>query len=151
MTVTIRAAGHEEAATFAALHRQHFVPAWEAAAFADLITHNGALALLAVSQETPVGFILGRVIADEAEILTLGVKGDWQRRRVATRLVTDLAARAAARGASRIFLEVAADNEGARQLYRTLGFAEIGSRPGYYERRDRAPIDAIIMSRSAAP
>lgn len=151
MTVTIRAAGLEEASTFAALHRQHFVPAWDAAAFEDLIAYNGAVALLAVSQEEPVGFILGRVIADEAEILTLGVKSDWQRRRVATRLVNELAARAAERGASRIFLEVAAENQGALQLYRALGFDETGRRPGYYERRDEPPVDAIIMARSAIP
>lgn len=50
------------------------------------------------------------------------------------------------RGIAYLFLEVRADNPIARNLYRSLGFEEIGVRPRYY----RNGIDAIMM-RLAVP
>jgi ribosomal-protein-alanine N-acetyltransferase len=41
-------------------------------------------------------------------------------------------------------LEVAADNEPARQLYAAAGFAPVGRRPRYY-RRARCVVDAMIL------
>ena len=48
-------------------------------------------------------------------------------------LVQSLLAEARRRGASEVFLEVRADNPGAQQLYRTLGFEQIAVRPRYYQ------------------
>ena len=147
MAITIRSAGSGEVAIFAALHREHFTPAWDARAFQRLMEQDGALALLAVAEDQPIGFILGRVVADEAEILTVGVTPAWQRKGVATQLAYELTGRAAARGAGRIFLEVATDNEAALQLYRSVGFREVGRRRGYYERPGKPRVDAIIMAK----
>jgi N6-L-threonylcarbamoyladenine synthase/ribosomal-protein-alanine N-acetyltransferase len=41
-----------------------------------------------------------------------------------------------------VFLEVRADNPGARALYESLGFAEIAVRPDYYQPDG---VDAVIM------
>jgi N6-L-threonylcarbamoyladenine synthase/ribosomal-protein-alanine N-acetyltransferase len=51
------------------------------------------------------------------------------------------------RGAREVFLEVRADNPGAQQLYRELGFEEIGVRPQYYQPDG---VDAVVM-RLAVP
>ena len=44
------------------------------------------------------------------------------------------------RGVTHIFLEVAADNTPAQNLYKNNGYTEIGIRPKYYD-----GIDAIMM------
>lgn len=148
ITLLEAAPGHVDA--LATLHRGLFTPAWDSASFNSLMQQPGSLALLAVSgiEAHPVGFILGRVVADEAEILSLGVSTEWQRQGVAAQLVGRLAELAGERGASRIFLEVAADNHPARQLYLAQDFSEVGRRAGYYERQHGPRVDALIMALS---
>ncbi|MFA4893699.1 GNAT family N-acetyltransferase, partial [Brevundimonas sp.] len=53
---------------------------------------------------------------------------------------------AAARGARRLFLEVAEDNEAARALYGRAGFSEAGRRPRYYARADGSRRDALLLA-----
>jgi ribosomal-protein-alanine N-acetyltransferase len=84
------------------------------------------------------------VVADSAEILTVGVIPSARRRGVAVRLLDGLLAVARERGAVEAFLEVRVDNEAARLLYQREGFAEVGLRPGYY---DGGRVDAVVMRR----
>lgn len=101
-----------------------------------------------VAAESSDGALLGwagvRVVADEAEILTVGVIPAARRRGIARMLLAVLLDAARARGAQTAYLEVRMDNEPARQLYASEGFAEIGVRPGYY---DAGRADAVVMSR----
>ena len=53
----------------ASIHAEAFDAPWDAAAFSDLLAQAGVIACV----ETD-GFILIRVVADEAEILTLAVR-----------------------------------------------------------------------------
>ena len=92
------------------------------------------------------GFILVRTVADEAEILTLAVRPADRRRGIAAGLVARGASVAAAQGASRLFLEVAEDNDAARGLYERAGFVEAGRRPRYYARADGSRTDALILT-----
>jgi ribosomal-protein-alanine N-acetyltransferase len=85
------------------------------------------------------------VVADAAEILTVGVVPGARRRGLARQLVAALLAEADRRGAREAFLEVRVDNDAARQLYRTAGFVEIGRRRGYY---DHGRVDAVTMRRN---
>lgn len=102
-----------------------------------------------VAAEGPAGELLGwagvRVVADEAEILTVGVVPAARRQGIARRLVAALLDAARAAGAAQIYLEVRVDNDAARALYLDEGFAEIGLRRGYY---DNGRIDAVVMSRA---
>ena len=78
------------------------------------------------------GFILTRVIADEAEILTLAVMPKQRRQGIARSLLEAALAEARRRGASEIFLEVAETNAAAIRLYARAGFAQAGLRRDYY-------------------
>jgi len=78
------------------------------------------------------GFVLARVAADEAEILTLAVLPACQRRGVATALLDEAHRRAAAMGAKAMLLEVAERNQAARGLYAALGYVPVGIRRRYY-------------------
>lgn len=89
------------------------------------------------------GFIVYRVVADEAEIITLGVAPNARRGGIAAAMLEIAAADAKKRGAKKMFLEVAEDNAPARALYEQSGFANIGVRPKYYD-----GIDAVMMSRN---
>lgn len=109
---------------------------WSATEFADLL---GAPTTRLF--ESPNGFLLARVIADEAELLTLAVSPAARRTGLGATLVQRFLADAAATGAKTAFLEVAADNLAALSLYRRTGWTEAGRRRNYY-----APgLDALVL------
>lgn len=81
--------------------------------------------------------------AGQADIQTIAVVGTARRRGLGRVLVQSLVTEARRRGASEVFLEVRADNPGAQQLYRALGFEQIAVRPHYYQPDD---VDALVMS-----
>jgi ribosomal-protein-alanine N-acetyltransferase len=141
-------AAPERADEIAALHAKLFDPPWDREAIRSLLEHPAATSLVAVAgtPKAVIGFVIGQLAADEAEILSIGVSPVWQRAGVAAGLLEGLA-RAARRGdAKRIFLEVAEDNVAALALYRKLGFQEVGRRKRYYARRDGEPVDALTMA-----
>jgi [ribosomal protein S18]-alanine N-acetyltransferase len=142
--MTADADAGDRAARLAALHAAAFdgpgdAP-WSAAAFAGLLSQAGVFAV-----EAPDGFILMRTVADEAEILTLAVGPAARRRGLGAGLVGEAVLAATARGAVRVFLEVAGDNTAARALYARAGFVEAGRRPGYYAGPDGGRRDALIL------
>lgn len=82
----------------------------------------------------------GIALAEEAEVMTVGVAGGARGRGIGAALVADLLDRARKARARRVFLEVRADNAGARRLYERAGFTAIGTRPRYYGDQD-----AVVM------
>jgi ribosomal-protein-alanine N-acetyltransferase len=132
MTPDILAAVH--AAAFSATR------AWSAAEFAGLLKHSGTACI-----GNHDCFVLIRVVADEAEILTLATHPDKRRRGLA-RATLDAAETAAIdAGATAIFLEVAEDNTPAQALYETAAYRQVGRRPGYYLPKDTPPIAALVL------
>lgn len=101
-----------------------------------------------VAAESPDGKLLGwagvMVIADAAEVLTVGVVPSARRQGIGRRLLDALLTEARSRGAREAFLEVRVDNEAARKLYEREGFAEVGLRRGYY---NAGRVDAVVMNR----
>ncbi len=132
----------------AALHGRLFNPAWDAASIASSIEHPASASFIAQVREPAVlaGFIIGRIAADEAEVLSLGVAPEWQRRGIGRRMVEGLVRAARRAEVKRLFLEVASDNEAAGALYHGLGFVPAGGRKGYYQRPDGSKADAIILA-----
>lgn len=149
----LRTAGAFDAPVLAALHAACFPgDPWDTQALRRLMEMPGAFAILALEDaaldaSTPLGFVLGRCVADEAEILSLGVLPAARRRGIGGSLVAAACETAAAAAARRLHLEVAADNDAARRLYARVGFAEVGRRPGYYGRADGSAIDAVLLAR----
>lgn len=93
---------------------------------------------------TVVGY--GGVLAPrgsgDADIQTIATVPAVRGRGVGRVVMNDLLTAARDARASRVFLEVRADNPIAMGLYRSLGFAEIGVREGYYQPDN---VDAVIM------
>ena len=91
------------------------------------------------------GVVMGRVIVDEAELLTIAVRPSARRTGQGRALLLSFIDTARARGAATAFLEVAADNAPAISLYKSAGFVESGLRKKYYKHPDGQTIDALVM------
>lgn len=77
---------------------------------------------------------------DEAHIMNMGVLRQWQRRGIASTLLSKLLKHASDAGATSATLEVRASNISAIGLYKRFGFASAGRRPGYYQDGEDAEI-----------
>jgi|HubBroStandDraft_2_1064218.scaffolds.fasta_scaffold1126067_1 [ribosomal protein S18]-alanine N-acetyltransferase len=130
MTATIRQAAQAHAAALAAIHATAFPPAeaWGADAISLQLALPGAFGLI----DERGGMLLGRVTADEAEVLTLGVAPEVRRQGIAADLLRAAIAEIRARGGTAVFLEVATGNTAARALYKKFEYIEVGRRRRYY-------------------
>ncbi len=130
----------------AATHAAAFVDrrAWSAAEFRNLLS-TPAVILCGDAKS----FILGRVVADEAEVLTLATDPRFRRQGLAQTQLTDFLAQAAENGATSTFLEVSADNAAAKALYLKNNFTVVGERPNYYTTPDGEKVSALLMRREA--
>ncbi|QKT04933.1 ribosomal protein S18-alanine N-acetyltransferase [Ectothiorhodospiraceae bacterium 2226] len=99
-----------------------------------------------VREGWPVGYGIMSVAAGEAHILNLCVDPQHQRQGIGRRLLEHLLARARGSRAQVTFLEVRKSNRSAVELYRGLGFKEIGRRPAYYPAQ-RGREDALVLSK----
>lgn len=135
-------------ADLAALHTLCFThpPPWSAATFASFATDPLCFTLTEADS-----FLIGRVVAGEAELLTLAVAPQNRRRGLGHRLLARFIYQSRLRAADTAFLEVAATNTAAIALYTAAGFTRSGLRKGYYRAPGHAPIDAILMSRVLSP
>ncbi|MGH6848286.1 MAG: GNAT family N-acetyltransferase, partial [Methylocella sp.] len=98
-------------------------------------------------EEHLAGFVLSRVAAGEAEILTMAVAPEWRRRGIASCLLAPHLAGLAATRVSRLFLEVDVENTAARALYANFGFEQVGERKAYYRTAGAPPAGALVMRR----
>lgn len=94
-----------------------------------------------------VGYAVGRLAANEAELESVAVQSSSRRRGVARMLCEAIILWAWGRGAQWIDLEVRSASSGANELYDQLGFVEVGRRPRYYT----DPVDDAILRRLARP
>ncbi len=134
----------------AALHAEAFVPlgerGWTRQDMAELLASPGVAGVLLEIDDADVGMAIFRVVADEAELVTIAVRAAERRRGAGRALLEAALGRVRAAGARTMFLEVAADNPAARALYGLSGFCEVGRRPAYFQRGDDHPrADAFVM------
>ena len=124
-----------------------FGEAWTAPQCAGLLPMAGVWLTLARVDGTVVGFALGRVVANEAELLLLAVGRSSQGRGVGKLLLDRFAAVAASKGAEQLHLEVRQGNH-AVSLYSRNGYREVGRRRNYYSGRDGQLFDALTLAKN---
>ena len=114
--------------------------------FVDLVTDQDQPQSISADDSVSYlnGYLLARIIHDEAEILSIGVTPNRQRQGVGKRLLQHFFEHGNSQNMSRVVLEVAEDNVPAVRLYRDFSFVEFGRRKGYYKQGNRK-IDAIMM------
>jgi ribosomal-protein-alanine N-acetyltransferase len=90
------------------------------------------------------GFVCGRSLVGEAELLKIAVGRECRRQGIAAQLVAHALHYLAAQGVGHCFLELRAANLPALALYERFGFRRAGLRKGYYA---SPPEDAILMEK----
>jgi ribosomal-protein-alanine N-acetyltransferase len=121
-------------------------PHWPAGAYLRALEPEAVPRRIAVVAEEHAGGVMGFAIASvvmpEAELETIAVVGEGQRRGVGRRLSAAMAEELRAVGVTKVTLEVRASNGAAVGFYRAQGFAEMGRRTRYYA----DPVgDAVLM------
>ena len=114
---------------------------WSAESFKESLSWAGVVALMSEGEGQATGFIFGRQIADEAEILNLAVRRERRRRGEGEALLKAALAGFLERKVTRLFLEVRESNETAIAFYAKHGFSKTGRRLGYY----RDPAEAAVL------
>ena len=109
---------------------------WSESDFADLKKSGCEI----IASEN--GFIVWRVAADEAEIISIGVAPDARRNGIAETMIFLMEQELKKQSIVNVFLEVSEVNTPAKNLYKKCGFKPTGRRPKYYD-----GTDAIIMSK----
>ena len=121
-----------DADAIAALHKASFQRGWGEEEVYSLLIDKNVIAHRAMIGRVMAGFILSRLAAGEAEILSIAI-APKQRGRGFGRPLLDLnLRRLAGLGARTVFLEVDENNVPARALYRRAGFTDVGRRKSYY-------------------
>jgi ribosomal-protein-alanine N-acetyltransferase len=128
-------------------------PAWGAARISWYVRHPESVVLTARNDRAIAGFAIMRYADDSAHLNLLAVDPAHRRRGIARRLVTWLEETALTAGTFIIALELRAQNEAARALYRSLGYRELGSIPGYYQGVEAAirMVRDVRLRREASP
>lgn len=127
----------------AQIERESFTMPWSPGAFRDELTQNPFAHYIVLELDGQVvGYAGMWVLLDEAHVTNIAVREAFRGRGLGERLLREMMAVARQQGAKRMTLEVRVSNERAQRLYRKLGFAPSGVRPGYYTDNGE---DALIM------
>lgn len=135
----------------ARLHSEDFIRPWSDGEFEQLLAQDTVFGFAGLEvgkgNAGPVGFVLARLAAGEAEILTIAVARSHRREGLGWLLMHAVLRELHAARAEALFLEVDETNAAAVALYRRLGFREVGKRPRYYQNVDGAKSGALVMRR----
>ena len=129
-------------AQVAALEKACFTTPWSENSVRAELTNPLSLWLVAVDHGQVVGYVGSQSVMDEADMMNVAVSDAYRRQGIARKLVEALITALDKRGVLSLTLEVRASNEPAKQLYRQIGFEQVGRRPNYYRNPKE---DALIL------
>jgi [ribosomal protein S18]-alanine N-acetyltransferase len=115
--------------------------AWAPGAAAKL-AETSAIIYVAESAGRITGFVMGRQMGDEGEILNLAIRPTERRKGQAAALVHAVLGHMRQARITRVFLEVRESNVAAIALYERLGFRPTWRRRRYYRNPDE---DALVF------
>jgi ribosomal-protein-alanine N-acetyltransferase len=143
-------AASRDAAAIASLHAASFRRGWSEQEVETLLLDRHVIAHRATFRGKLSGFIMSRLVEDEAEILSVAVAARQQGRGLASKLLSLHLRRLAGLGARAVFLEVDEHNKAAIRLYDRAGFHEISRRPNYYPVGGDEAAAALVLRRDLA-
>ena len=117
---------------------------WSRESFEKLQMSEGFLALVSEMAGSVTGFVCGRQMADEGEILNLAVRRQNRKKGEGRALLSAALEKLQRGGVRRVYLEVRESNATAIVFYQKQGFSIMGRRPGYYREPEEA---AVLMEK----
>ena len=137
-----------DAKELARIHALGFYRGWPVGEFVSFLGDTDTPVYVACDAKRRIaGFALIRVVADEAELLTIAVDPKWRCKRIGQALLAAAFDDLLMSPARRMFLEVSEENAPAIKLYQRQGFATISTRKGYYPKADGSQATALVMAR----
>ena len=118
---------------------------WTLGIFRDCL-HVGYCCWVYTQGEEIQAYGVMSIAAGESHLLNLCVRASARRTGLGTTMLRHLVQLAGRHGADVVLLEVRPSNVAAVDLYRSLGFNEVGIRKNYYPADDGRE-DALVMAR----
>src|SRR5258708_27861010 len=145
---TIRAFHEADAAAATEILKASLEAAqWTEWGFKELLHWDGVLALVSEEERKLCGFVVGRQVGEDAEILNLAIIMAKRRKGEGSALLRAAIEEFRVRHVSRLFLEVRESNEGGIAFYGRHGFLKTRRRAAYYRHPEEA---ATVMERKLA-
>jgi [ribosomal protein S18]-alanine N-acetyltransferase len=145
VTAAVRPAQRSDLGAVVAIERASFGDPWTRGMFGTHLTSDGGNNFLVAEEAgSVVGYAIAVVVSEESELLNIAVDPDRRGRGFGALLLDAAMDLCRGSGATEMWLEVRASNAGARTLYDSRGFAEMGVRKRYYH----APREDAIVLRS---
>jgi ribosomal-protein-alanine N-acetyltransferase len=143
----IEAARPRDAGRLAQIHAASFHRGWGEGEFESMLSERNTLVHRLTTGRHIAGFIVSRIGADEAEILSVAIDPKQRGRGLSRDLLLTHLGHLAGRGVRTLFLEVEENNQPARRLYERAGFATVGRRERYYQQPGGEALAALLMRR----
>jgi ribosomal-protein-alanine N-acetyltransferase len=147
--IAFRRMREEDLSRVSEIERSGFAHPWSEDLLRRELAHAWSVTLVAADSEADaagrevlLGFIVFWLVHDEVHVLNIAVAEEARRRGIGRALMLEAADEGRRRGARLATLEVRRSNYPAIELYRTLGYRQIGIRPNYYADEGE---DAIVM------
>ena len=94
---------------------------------------HGATGIVIGEGDYPIGYSLVGASAGSADLLTIGVLPDFQKKGFGKELLAHTCALVRNQGTDTLYLEVRAGNAAAIALYKNVGGTVVGERKSYYQ------------------
>lgn len=144
MDVAIRFMEKDDLPQISFIESCSFPAPWNDNAFLSELNNQFAVYFVALQGDTLIGYAGMWLFAGEAHVTTIAVHPDWRGQGLGKTLMKTLIDYARRRGAATMLLEVRPSNLPALNLYKNLGFRQIGWRKNYYVETHE---DALVMMR----
>ena len=143
MTIEIRQAKLYDVPAMARIERDSFDAPWSADEITKDVSAGGNVYVaVAMADDERAGYAEIRMIAGEAQVYNIAIAPEFRREGIGEALLRHCIDKAEADGCRLVTLEVRGGNAPAMELYRKLGFREVGRRRGYYAKGGE---DAVLM------
>ena len=126
-----------------AIERVNFPFPWTEGNFKDSM-NSGYMCLVMEQGKQLMGYAILMMVLDEAHLLNISVAQSHQGQGWGRYLLVQMMEMGREKGGLNMFLEARPSNRSALGLYESMGFNEMGIRPGYYPAHNGRE-DAVLM------
>lgn len=125
------------------IEKVNFPFPWTVGNFKDSMTSGHYCVVLEID-DTIIGYAILMMVLDEAHLLNISVAPNCKGKGWGRHLLNHMMQTGQDKGGLNMFLEVRTSNASAITLYESIGFNEMGLRPGYYPAQHGRE-DALLM------
>lgn len=116
----------------AELERICFSDPWSERSIGSELENRLSMWFVATEEETVLGYIGSQTVLDSSDVMNIAVHPDHRKKGIGEKLVLELVHYLKEKDIKSLLLEVRVSNTAAINLYKKLGFQEIGRRRNYY-------------------